>query len=31
MLVNSSIDGTKRSFAQQGNPLQIGADLIMHF
>ena len=31
MLVNSSIDGTKRSFAQQGNPLQVGADLIMHF
>lgn len=31
MLVNSSIDGTKRSFAQQGNPLQIGADIIMHF
>ena len=31
MLVNSSIDGTNRSFAQQGNPLQIGADLIMHF
>ena len=30
MLVNSSIDGTKRSFAQQGNPLQVGADLIMH-
>ena len=31
MLVNSSIDGTNRSFAQQGNPLQIGADIIMHF
>ena len=31
MLVNSSIDGTNRSFAQQGNPLQVGADLIMHF
>ncbi|MDD7030261.1 MAG: TonB-dependent receptor [Prevotellaceae bacterium] len=31
MLVNSSIDGTKRSFAQQGNPLQVGADIIMHF
>ena len=31
MLVNSSIDGTKRSFAQQGNPLQVGADVIMHF
>ena len=31
MLVNSSIDGTKRSFVQQGNPLQVGADLIMHF
>ena len=31
MLVNSSIDGTNRSFAQQGNPLQIGGDLIMHF
>ena len=31
MLVNSSIDGTKRSFAQQGNPLQVGADVILHF
>lgn len=31
MLVNSSIDGTNRSFAQQGNPLQVGADVIMHF
>ena len=31
MLVNSSIDGTNRSFAQQGNPLQVGADIIMHF
>ena len=31
MLVNSSIDGTKRSFAQQGNPLQVGADVILNF
>ena len=31
MLVNSSIDGTNRSFAQQGNPLQVGADVILHF
>ena len=31
MLVNSSIDGTKRSVAQQGNPLQVGADVILHF
>lgn len=31
MLVNSSIDGTKRSFAQQGNPIQVGADVILNF
>lgn len=31
MLVNSSIDGNNRSFAQQGNPLQVGADVILHF
>ena len=31
MLVNSSIDGTNRSFAQQGNPRQVGVDVILHF
>ena len=31
MLVNSSIDGTTRSFVQQGNPLQLGADVSLSF
>lgn len=30
-LVNSSIDGTQRSFAQRGNPAQVGIDVGLHF
>ena len=30
-LVNSSVDRVQRSFAQRGNPLQVGLDLSMHF
>lgn len=30
-LVNSSVDGTLRSFAQRGNPIQAGADVSISF
>lgn len=29
-LVNSSVDGTQRSFAQRGNPIQAGVDISLH-
>ena len=30
-LINSSADGTARSFAQRGNPIQAGIDFSLHF
>lgn len=30
-LINSSVDGTTRSFAQRGNPVQVGVDINIHF
>ncbi len=30
-LINSSADGTARSFAQRGNPIQAGIDVSLHF
>lgn len=29
-LVNSSVDGTDRSFSQRGNPIQVGLDVSLH-
>ncbi len=30
-LIDSSVDGVERSFAQRGNPVQVGVDVGMHF